>query len=86
MTRDEILEMAREAWRESGNVGDTAAWFSNRAEAFEAFARKVEARAAAAEREACAQICEFNSENHPSCGKPMSTEELSSAIRARGAA
>lgn len=86
MTRDEIIDMALEAWRESGNVGDTAAWFSNRADAFEAFARKVEARAAAAEREACAQICEFNSANHPACGKPMTAEELAYAIRARGAA
>ena len=75
--------MAREAGA-SHMLDDELALFS--IAAIERFAALVEARAAAAEREACAQICEFNSATHPTCGKPMNAEELASAIRARGAA
>lgn len=75
--RDDMIRMAREAG--VNTEPDIMV-------VMERFAAMVEARAAAAEREACAQICDFNSATHPACGKPMTAEELAYAIRARGAA
>lgn len=50
MTRDEILSMAREA----GGLPDPMVFLA----AYERFAEMVEARATAAEREACAKVCD----------------------------
>ena len=50
MTQDEIIEMAREAGL------DPDLW--NYTDAFEAFAKLVDAKATAREREACAKVCD----------------------------
>lgn len=68
MTRDEIIRMAREADREWDCDRDTVVWL-------EWFAALV----AAAEREACAKVCEMGQhseyDGHADCA---------AAIRARG--
>ena len=92
--RDEVLKMARQA----GMVQDGDVWFSannyeqsdvHTAE-LKAFAKLVEERTAAKEREACAKVCEV--------GLPIATsvsalddmemwgEKFAAAIRARGEA
>jgi len=72
MTQDEIIEMAKEAWKDSGEGWVDPHWFNDRAKCFEAFAKLV----AAKEREACAKVAEH------SFGAVGSTIAL--AIRARG--
>ena len=54
MTQDEIIEMARQAWSDSGESWVAYGWFEDRAKALEAFAKLV----AEKEREACANLCE----------------------------
>jgi hypothetical protein len=54
MTQDEIIEMARQAWADSGEGWVAYDWFSDRANALEAFAKLI----ADKEREACAEIAE----------------------------
>ena len=56
MTQDEIIEMARQAWKDSGEGWVDTAWFNDRVKALEAFAKLVAAKAEAKEREACAQV------------------------------
>lgn len=51
MTQDEIIEMAIQAWKDSGEGWVVKDWFNDRVKAFEAFAHLV----AAKEREACAK-------------------------------
>ena len=72
MTQDEIIEMARQAGL------DPDLW--NYTDAFETFARLVEAK----EREECAKVCEslFDLEDD-TCDE---AEKCASAIRARGQA
>lgn len=67
MERDEIIEMAREAGIRKDDV------FVLGAGAFEAFAKLV----AAAEREACAKVCEAYQD-------PFAGNAMADAIRARG--
>ena len=76
MTQDEIIEMAIQAWKDSGEGWVDTAWFNDRVKALEAFANLVAAKATAVEREACAQVAE------QSFGAIGST--ISLAIRARG--
>ena len=78
MTQDEIIEMARQAWKDSGEGWVDTAWFNDRVKALEAFAKLVDDKATAKEREACAQVAEH------SFGVIGST--IAQAIRARGEA
>ena len=75
MTRDDIITMAREAGFEQNSLGVT---YTSGAlpELLERFAALV----AAAEREACAKICDSvnNYDN------PMTANDVADAIRARG--
>ena len=71
MTRDDIIRMAREA----GLLAEDEAWVSPHQEAMERFATLV----AAAEREACAAICDTTP---PYPFRP--SIEAAHAIRARG--
>ena len=77
MNRDDIIRMAREACGEpawSGGVEWT--W-----EELERFANLV----AAAEREACAKVCENIYEGDEGCGDWPTPEMCAEAIRERGA-
>ena len=85
MTRDDILRMAREAgFRiefDPEAYGHEPTWFvlGDRGETLERFAALV----AAAEREACARVCEDDVQtwSHPGS---ITREECAAAIRARG--
>jgi len=55
MTQDEIIELARQAWSDSGESWVAYGWFEDRAKALEAFAKLV----AEKEREACAKVCDL---------------------------
>ena len=94
MTREEIIAMAREAHKDflardyPGHVGQLDPWTLRLLERFGAL---IEQRAAAAEREACAQIVEpsANHRREPEwyIGGEEAVElliELAAAIRARG--
>jgi len=98
LTRDDVIRMAREAWADAGDGWVATEWFDGKAENFERFAAAV----AAAEREACAQLCEGEprtgrqgaARNGPDGagawheGSPMHrvTSAIAAAIRQRGAA
>ena len=72
MTIDEIIHMAKEAGMPDWLCED---WFHP----FDSFALKFAYQIAAAEREACAKLCdEMHSNAEDSCGK------AAAAIRARG--
>ena len=75
MTRDDIITMAREAGFEQNSLGVT---YTSGAlpELLERFAALV----AAAEREACAKICDSVN----SYDNPMTANDVADAIRARG--
>ena len=74
--QDEIIEMARQAWKDSGEGWVFAGWFDDRVKSFEAFAKLVEDKATAKEREACAnQVQSWNT---------AITDQIALAIRARG--
>lgn len=75
MNRDEIILMARE-------VSGGTTWWPIHVDILERFA----ARVAAAEREACAQLCEAEAEKWEGDNGPISTEArlCALAIRARG--
>ena len=45
MTQDEIIEMARQAWSDSGESWVAYGWFEDRAKALEAFAKLVAEKA-----------------------------------------
>lgn len=70
MTKDDIIELAREA----GLLSEDEAWVSLHQEAMERFAEKVRAD----EREACARVIEDE------CHDDMTRAEEAAAIRARG--
>ena len=75
MTREEIIALAKEAWGEGKTYefGSAKKWYLIE-DMFVRFGRLVQA----AEREACAKVCEeFNSE-------PVSHATVAGAIRARG--
>jgi len=77
MTRDDIIHMARESQRE--RFSDGGYWFSMEVRDLAVFAALV----AAAEREACAKVCdELRDEDG---FEPYGTE-CAAAIRARGEA
>ena len=70
MNRDDIIRTAREAHLDVYGLGKSYETFAS---ALERFAYLV----AAAEREACAQVCE-------EYGRSITTKYLAAAIRARG--
>ena len=78
MTQDEIIELARQAWSDSGESWVAYGWFEDRAKALEAFAKLV----AEKEREACAKVCDELSDKHTWEG--CYANECADAIRARG--
>ena len=76
MNRDDIIKMAREAWDR-----DTDPWLTYE----QAFLTRFAALVAAAEREACAEVCE--QEVCACCWSDdaqAAAEHLSERIRARG--
>jgi hypothetical protein len=85
MTQEEIIEMARQAWVDSGEGWVAYGWFSDRANALEIFAKLV----AAKEREACAKVCEDREEQWRKAGffkDVHEFREMAFYIRARGEA
>lgn len=83
MTRDDIIRMAREAGWPDSLVSPVI--MAKLAE----FAALVEAKAAAAEREACAKVCEELEPNNRYSGEWIAgwsdgTDDCATAIRARG--
>ena len=80
MTQDEIIEMARQAWSDSGESWVAYGWFEDRAKALEAFAKLI----AEAEREACAKVCEEYETNNDIADTWLNI--VSEVIRARGQA
>lgn len=80
MTRDDIIRMAREAGlgHLPDNWGD-GWWQADRTEVIERFAALV----AAAEREACAKVCE-SMKPGKHAGAKLWPEDFANAIRARG--
>ena len=68
MTQDEIIEMARQAGISKDHAEGMTLFL-------EAFAKLVDAKATAKEREACALICDSHADDPVYCGE---------AIRARG--
>jgi len=75
MTRDEIIRTAREA-----GIGQTGPWFSCIDEELERFAKLV----AAAEREACAKVCEGNDAAWTETAWNDACHTCAAAVRARG--
>ena len=73
MTKDDIARMAREV-----GMHDPMIFIA----AYERFANRVAALAAAAEREECAKVCEALAEKHGFEGAYAT--ECATAIRARG--
>jgi hypothetical protein len=92
MTKDEIIEMARQAGIEvkEPSWGYSESYsFSCFEEAFERFAKLVAQHAQAEEREACAQLCEqgiANADDWNSSYWDQACENRAWAIRARGQA
>ena len=84
MTRDDIIRMAREAGFEAAEYGlnCTSGMYAYNMKIVERFAAHV----AAAEREACARVCEDEAEKWEGDDGPISTEARLCAlhIRARG--
>jgi hypothetical protein len=79
MTQDEVIVMAKQAWADAGDAWVAKEWFDDRVKAFEAFAKLVEEKAAAKEREECAEICDrFQARD-----VGMQPAECAGAIRAR---
>lgn len=86
MTRDEIIRMAREAGLENYGPTPSAPYsYGIFADCMERFAALIEQRAAAAEREACAQIVDANA---AACANNSMLQDVlrgnAAAIRARG--
>ena len=77
MTQNEIVDSAKQAWKESGEGWVDPHWFDSRAKCFEHFAKLV----AAKEREDCAKLIE----HYPHWVGKTAKTEISNAIRARGA-
>lgn len=73
MNRDDILQMAREAWKQTGENWVVPHWFDERAASFEYFARLV----IAAERKAIEPIV------FGLCISDNNAQEIVSAIRER---
>jgi hypothetical protein len=90
MTRDDILRMAREAqW-----FGGIEGWTFNSYAELARFAALAYEAGAAAEREACAKVCESvieeiretadNVLSHEDCRSIQAAQDCAAAIRARG--
>jgi hypothetical protein len=75
LDKDEVLKMARQAGYHSGIA-------MHDIELLEAFAKLVDAKATAREREACAKVCDELSKKHSWEG--CYANECAEAIRARG--
>ena len=72
MTRDNIIRMAQEAWGDSDPSVNSSVWRDNMV--------RFAALVAAAEREACAKVCEPQSAHDD----PLTAWKIAAAIRARG--
>ena len=79
MTRDDIIRMAREAGFESNSLGMTYT-SGSLLDLLERFANLV----AAAEREACAKVCENGTFLHDFSPEAVYSRACARAIRARG--
>ena len=80
MNRDDIIRMAREA---HGPI--TGQWWDMDVAALERFYRAAYAAGAAAEREACAKVCEASKLiASPSVVETEAVRQCAAAIRARG--
>ena len=79
MTRDDIIRMAREAGFESNSLGMTYT-SGSLLDLLERFAELV----AAAEREACAKVCENGTFLHDFSPEAVYSRACARAIRARG--
>ena len=82
MNREESIETALKAWSMTSKRTPFRGWFEDRAEWFETFAKLVDAKATAKEREACLKICEAQASTNYWEGADVCAE----AIRARGEA
>ena len=82
MTRDDIIRMAREAGMPPVKIVTDKPVVYPVPEALERFAALV----AAAEREACAKVCDIKAEVMAITGKFCDPDDLAAAIRARGQA
>jgi agmatine/peptidylarginine deiminase len=81
MKNDEIIEMARQAWADTGEGWVAKDWFDDRAKAFEAFAKLV----AAKEREKILQMCNSASEATKEAKKQLRADEIFAHSVASGA-
>ena len=83
MNRDDIIRMAKEAgWSRTGRNPETGPEFPVLIDRLERFAALV----AAAEREACAKVCEDYTDRYAGCEDEGHGYEIAAAIRARGEA
>ena len=83
--REDIIAMAREAWRAAGEGWVVEQWFHDRESALTRFATLV----AASEREACAKVCEdidteYEGEDVLATWCANAIRERSANVRARG--
>lgn len=79
MTNDELLELAEKVYG-TKDFHESALFH------LEAFAKLVEAKASAKEREACAKVCEDSYTGEEACGDWPTPDMCAAAIRARGEA
>ena len=83
MTRDDIIRMAKEAgWQRVGRNPETGPEFPVLIDRLERFAASV----AAAEREACAKVCEWEAAKLAQSRGALAVGICAAAIRARGEA
>jgi hypothetical protein len=83
MTRDDIIRMAKEAgWSRTGRNPETGPEFPVLIDRLERFAALV----AAAEREACAKVCEWEAAKLKQLREALAVGICAAAIRARGEA
>lgn len=86
MTRDEIIEMAREAASPDTVDPHCDGWWTLMQEELERFFRAAYAVGAAAEREACAKVCDFEVARLHAIDEPrpaLAAGICAAAIRAR---
>ena len=78
MNQNEAIELAIEAWVKTSKRTPYRGWFEDRADWFQIFAKLVDAKATAKEREACAKLMQSM---RPDLGE---ANPYADAIRARG--
>jgi len=84
MTKAEILDMAKEAGLTDKDLGDWMIEYGNAEGEIKKFAALVAEKAAAKEREACAQVAEsYIDTAWPFCDVSQQAKDTASEIRAR---